>query len=72
MNQYLKGHLRLLAVWLIAEFMGAVMVTGMSLFMKQVADTAYGEDGLEGIQGLLLLGLVLVVVCIAVEYLGHY
>ncbi|MCI8798315.1 MAG: ABC transporter ATP-binding protein [Lachnospiraceae bacterium] len=72
MNQYLKGHLRLLAVWLIAEFMGAVMVTGMSLFMKQVADTAYGEDGLEGIQGLLLLGLVLVVVCLAVEYLGHY
>lgn len=68
MNRYLKDQKRLLAVWLVAEFSNSLLLVGMSLFMKQMSDTAYGEGGAEEIQKLLLFGIFLAVAYLALEY----
>lgn len=54
MREILKEQKRLLAAWLIAEFFCALLTVGMSLFMKQMSDTAYGTRGVQGVRELML------------------
>ena len=59
MREILKEQKRLLAAWLIAEFFCALLTVGMSLFMKQMSDTAYGTRGLQGVRELMWFGICL-------------
>ncbi len=68
MNRYLKDQKRLLLIWLAAEFFNSLLVVGMSLFMKQMSDTAYGKHGEEEIQKLFLFGVFIAITYLALEY----
>ena len=68
MREILKEQKRLLAAWLIAEFFCALLTVGMSLFMKQMSDTAYGTRGLQGVRELMWFGIFLALACLALEY----
>ena len=68
MREILKEQKRLLAAWLIAEFFCALLTVGMSLFMKQMSDTAYGTRGLQGVRERMWFGIFLALACLALEY----
>ena len=68
MKEILKEQRHLLAAWLIAEFFCALLAVGMSLFMKQMSDTAYSGNGLQEVWELMRFGIVLALLYLALEY----
>lgn len=50
------------------EFVSALTLVYWSIFMKNLSDTAFGEEGLEGMKKLLGIGISFLILFMAVEY----
>lgn len=70
MKRYFKKHQAKLFLWLLLELISALSLVYWSIFMKTLADTAYGEEGLSGMKSLLFVGATFLLLFMAAEFLG--
>lgn len=68
MARYFKKFWGKLTLWMLMELLTALSLVYWSYFMKGVSDTAFGGQGLAGIQNLAIFGVGFLLLCLLSEY----